>query len=371
MGRVAVFCETWKSGGIESFLYNVLTNANESLSEIDIITTTQCNSIFTKELENRGARFVELTGNYRRFVKNLVLLKQIYSKNQYDIVYLNVCHGVAYIYAYLANRCGIKRVIVHSHNTDLRQGFGRKIKLFLHKLCVKLFESSGYEYWACSKDAAMFQFPKHAKNEEYTFIPNGIDIDRFSFDGDVRAQLREQLGLNSNFVIGNIGRLCDQKNQLFLVDLFSKLLKVRDDAYLILVGEGEFYPQIYKRIRELGISEKVNLYGVSNEVEKLLWAMDCFIFPSKFEGLGIVAIEAQAAGLSVICSERVPRETDITESISYVNLSEDDETWLAEITKIPIGKRWDNRKEIKLAGFDINDVSNKIMKELLQNETKG
>ena len=145
-------------------------------------------------------------------------------------------------------------------------------------------------------------------------------MDRFQFDSAVRKNARHELSLDGKYVLGHVGRLCYQKNQEFLLDVFARVVKQRPDTILLLVGEGEDRPILEEKAQRLGVADKVCFYGFCADVSKLYQAMDIFVFPSRFEGLGIAAVEAQAVGLPVVCSMDVPNEARITDHVTALKL---------------------------------------------------
>ena len=223
--RVCCFCESWESGGIESFLNNVLGHMDRTGLEIDLVTSQLEESVFTKQLQEKGIRFRELSGNQKNIWKNHRLFRRLLEENRYDVVHLNVFQGMSLYYAHLAKRAGVPIRIAHSHNTDLRPSRTRKLKLWLHKMFSRWYAADATAFWACSGAAAEFMFPKSELDRRgFTFIPNGIRTERFRFDEAVRDSVRRELGLEDCLVVGNVGRLCYQKNQEFLLDVFACLL---------------------------------------------------------------------------------------------------------------------------------------------------
>lgn len=363
--KVCCVCERWESGGIESFLYNVLTRFDFTGMQVDIVAASLGKSVFTKPLRRRGIQFYELSGNQRNILKNHRLFAELIGGKKYDLIYLNIFHGLSLYYAHLAERSGVPVRIAHSHNTALRPSMGKPLKLLLHNAAKGLLTNSATELWACSKPAAEFLFSKEALKEKgVQLIPNGIDIRRFRFDAGARKAVRTQLGLTEKFVVGNIGRLCYQKNQAFLLDIFVELIKRNSESRLLLVGEGEDRGRLMDRADQLGIADKVLFCGVSDCVERLLWAMDVFAFPSRFEGLGIAAIEAQAAGLPVLSSEHVPDEARVTPLFQRLELNAGPARWAGALLELDRGadKRRMGAEQVGRMGFDVNDVSSMIMK---------
>lgn len=210
-------------------------------------------------------------------------------------------------------------------------------------------------------------FSKRAlARKEYQFIPNGIDTDRFRFNPEIREQVRKELHCEEKLVIGNVGRLCYQKNQEFLLDIFARVYEKNANSMLLLVGEGEDKRMLEEKANRLGIRDEVIFYGTCQQIEKLYWSMDIFVFPSRFEGFGIAAIEAQAAGLPIVCSKNVPRETIITQNSFQVSLSDGIRAWAEILLKI-LNNLCAIKKEtkmgvIKKAGFDLVDVTEMMEK---------
>lgn len=356
--RICVFCERWESGGIESFLCNVLLRMDLTGLEVDLVAAQLDASPFVQPLEAHGVHFHELSGNRKNLIENRRMFQARLRERQYDVVYLNVFQGMSLHYAYLAKQAGVPVRIAHSHNTDLRQCRTRAIKLWLHHHYSKRYAKDATAFWACSQGAATFMFPPaQLQAQGYTFIPNGIDTQRFQFNSTGREAVRQELGLSDCFVIGNIGRLCYQKNQTFLLDVLAEAIKLHPNCRLLLVGEGDDRRALEEKARALGLADYVIFYGTTNQPELLYWAMDVFAFPSLFEGLGIVAVEAQAAGLPVVCSEHVPQEAHVTTSIARTPLHSGAVGWAERL--LSIEKNPDQASfadVVRNAGFDVSCV---------------
>lgn len=361
MRRICCFCETWESGGIESFLNNVLLRAELEGAAVDIVAACVKDSVFTPGLVSRGVEVLELTGKLRS-PENFPAFRRLLRQRRYDVVHFHLFQGLSLYYARIAEEEGVPVRIVHSHNTALRKSPGRSVKLLFHGLGRTLFTGSATELWACSWEAAAFLFSRRCLNRmDWTFIPNGIETGRFRFDPAVRESVRGALGVGDGLVIGSVGRLCSQKNQDFLLDVFAQVCKRRTDSYLLLVGEGEAEAALREKARRLGVADRVIFYGVTDRVEQLLWAMDAFAFPSLFEGLGIVAVEAQAAGLAVACSERVPPEAYVTNRAQRVMLSAGASAWAdALLVAAQPCRRECGAEEVAAAGFDIRGTTETV-----------
>ena len=363
--RICCFCEKWESGGIESFLHNVIMEMDLSRLEIDIVAAQICESVFTSDLKEKGVGFYELSGSQRKLGRNHKMFRQLLKERQYDVVHLNIFQGLSLYYGYLAKKAGVQRIITHSHNSALRRSRTRWLKLALHNMAKSLLAENATDYWACSRLAAEFMFPRDVV-ERYEFIPNGIDIEKFRFNDEVRKKVRKDLGIEGKLVIGNVGRLCYQKNQENLLEVFAKLQSERLESVLLLVGEGEMKEELQQQVEKLGIADKVIFYGVTDKVEQLLWAMDIFVFPSRFEGLGIVAVEAQAAGLPVICSDGVPNEAVVSDLVQKVDLRSGVDSWVESILHCQVGvDRLAVHEQVQKSGFAVADVADRIEKVYL------
>lgn len=362
--KVCCFCERWESGGIESFLTNVIRHSDLEKFKIDIATSCLGSSIFTEPLKQMGVRFFELSGNQRKVIQNHRQFFALLQQEQYDVVYLNIFHGLSLYYAKLAERADVPIRIAHSHNTALRKSSTKLIKVLIHKTCKELYSKSATDLWACSESAAEFLFSRRMLSKHgFYFIRNGIEVNRFRFDIAVRRTVRNKLGLENKFVVGNIGRLCYQKNQEFLLDILLEMKKTRPESCLLLVGEGEALESLKEKTERMGLSRDVIFYGTSCHIEQLLCAMDVFIFPSRFEGFGIVAIEAQAAGLPVLCSENIPREAIATTLATQLKLSAGAEIWAETALESETTDRNFGAEEVSARGFDIQMITEQIQEK--------
>lgn len=366
--RICCFCESWESGGIESFLCNVLLNMDMTGLEVDIVAAKLGQSVFTEPLKARGVHFYQLSGRQNETAQNHRAFRKLLHERQYDVLHLNLFQGLSLAYAKIAQEAGVPVRIAHSHNTALRKSPTRWLKLRLHEWGKGRYGAACTDFWACSEMAAKFLFSgKDLKEKGYRFIPNGVETQRFRFDPVVRTRVREELGLTDEFVIGNVGRLCGQKNQSFLLEVFREVLRQKPNSRLLLVGGGEELSALQEKAGRLEIADKVVFYGLSNCVEQLFWAMDVFVFPSLFEGLPVTAVEAQAAGLPCIFSDAVTRECKITDTAQFVPLTAPAPQWADAVLQTEVaGARMEDASTVCQAGFDISAVAARIKKRWME-----
>lgn len=363
--KVCVFCQTWESGGIEAFLHNILLEMDLSLFEVDIVVEKLGGSIFTESLREAGIRFYELSGSTRQMILNYRKFSELLAYRKYDVLHLNVFQAQAMMYLKVAEQQGIPIRIAHSHNTMLRSSTTRPLKMWIHWISKYMYTKRATDWWACSKMAAEFMFPKEIIQKKlYRFIPNGINLEKYKFDNKVRQEIRKSLKIENGFVIGHVGRLCYQKNQTFLLKVFAKVQKAIPTAQLLLVGDGDDLPKLQQLANELGIVNNVIFYGVNEHVERLLWAMDAFAFPSRFEGLGIAVIEAQASGLPVVCSNQIPEEAIITSHSLQLPLT-NQSVWYETLIAMDGWPRTGLLEKDGISGFDVKRVGEQVEREYL------
>ena len=363
MIRVCIFCEKWGSGGIESFLLNAIEHMDGGKINFTVVASKIESQLYIHRLKACNICIIELSGSLRKLSKNHRMFRHVLSCGKFDVIHLNIYHALSMYYAVEAKRLGIQRCIIHSHNNALRPSKTRMIKQAVHCLSKYAFVHTAMDFWACSGDAAAFMFPTRVlRKKTVSFVPNGIELQRFQKNLSVRNRIRNSMGFKGCFVIGNVGRLCPQKNQLFLLEIFSRLEKKNPHSRLLLIGEGSDEQKLRQKARELHILDKVVFYGVSKRVEELYWAMDIFVFPSTFEGLGIAAIEAQAAGLPTICSNYVPAEAIATPLACQVNLAEGADVWAEKILAFRCAEACEYQMELLRQGYEIREVAQKIEK---------
>lgn len=355
--RICVYTDKWGSGGIESFILNMLEHMNKEDLEIDIVTAKPESELYKQRVESLGVGFYILSGSIRKLRKNRAMLKKLFKERNYSAVHLNIYQALPMVYLKDAQKAGVPIRITHSHNTDLRRSTGRYAKLFLHSIMKRFFTRYATTCLSCSRRAAEFMFNK---GTDYVFVANGIETDKFAFTSAGREAERGRLGLDGRFVIGNVGRLCSQKNQSFLLDVLAELKEKCPESVLLLVGEGEDLEMLGRKANRLGISDSVIFYGVTDNIRPLYWAMDAFLLPSLFEGLGIVAIEAQAAGLPVICSENVPSEAGPTILAEYMPLEAGPKKWAEAALACKDTPRRDVIPSLLEAGYDIEKAAVKV-----------
>ena len=349
-------------GGVESVIMNYYHNIDKDKVQFDFVVHKNPLKSFVDEAEKYGGKVYEVTPYTKNIFAFTYEIYTIIKNGHYNIVHsnMNSLSGFPLFAAWLASA---KVRILHNHTTDTKaEGLRTVIKTSLRPF-AKMFAN---KYWACSKLAAEWMYGKKAVNAgKITIINNAIDLDKFAFNQEKRDKLRKELGLEGKFVIGHVGRFMKQKNHEFLIDIFAEVAKKRDNAVLVLIGDGLLMETIKNKVRDFHLADKVLFLGVRNDVADLYNVMDVFLFPSLYEGLGMVAVEAQVNGLPVVASTEVPVEAKVSDNIKWVTLNMEAKKWEKEILcakRVPFAE---TIKRMQNSGFDISKEARKLENEYL------
>ena len=342
-------------GGAETMVMNLYRNIDRSKIQFDFIIHTDDECDYTSEILQLGGRIYSIS---KYNVKNHIKYKKEWSDFFYKHPEYKIIHGhvrsTAAIYLKIAKKYKLT-TISHSHNISSGNG----IKAIVKNILQYPIRYIADYFFACSNQAGIWLFGKKVcRKSNFFIVNNSIDSKRFMYNKKVRSQKRLELGLENNFVIGHIGRFHPQKNHTFLIDIFKHVIIRKADAKLLLIGDGELFDYINNKVSMLGLQKNVVFIRRSDNISELLQAVDVFVFPSLYEGLGMVAIEAQAAGLPTIVSDSIPEEAFITNLIKKINLSLSEEKWAEEILKYSSkGERNNMYEEICNKGYDINNTA--------------
>ncbi len=349
--------------GVETVLLSYYQHIDRSKIQFDFLAPGICkNEHMRTVIKQNGGNLYEMDiraktkkgSFYRRFEKEFYTFLQ---RHDYKIVHVNTGSSmILALCARVAKRAKIPVRIVHSHTNGLNTLKHHLIKL----ICSPALLKCPTHYLACSQDTGRYTFPR-AVWKKIAILPNAIDCNIFQYDSAVRREMRCQLGLENKHVVGNIGAFSPPKNHIRLIDIFAQIHKADPQAVLLLVGSGKLYDKIKSRVEMRGLKDQVIFYGNTDTVFRLYQAMDVFVLTSAWEGLGIVAIEAQAAGLKTICSDAVPKEAAVTELFVSVPLQEQDRAWASIIMDaMAASARKDVIADIAKAGYDIRSSAKEL-----------
>ena len=352
-------------GGIETLIMGIYRNIDRNKVQFDFLTHKEAGGAYEEEIKKLGGRiyrmpvlrnnFTNRTYYWRIFNYKSELKRFFKNHPEYHVVHGHMTN-TASIYMPIARKCGKATcLIAHSHLTQARPGLAGKVTNILQRKIPSL----ATDYFACSEMAAHWFYPQSfIDSGKVKIIKNGVDPKRFYFDENKRGKIRKEMNLENKIVIGNVARFKTEKNHLFQVEIFEKIHLINPNTVLMLVGDGELMQAVRDKVVEKHLEKSVMFLGNRNDVPDLLLAMDMFLLPSLYEGLPVVAIEAQASGLPVITSTGVTRETDITGNVEFLELSQGPEYWAnAVLRKVDNFSRHDMFSYIQKNGYDITETA--------------
>lgn len=354
--RVLQVVPNMQAGGIETLIMNLYRNIDRSKIQFDFLVHYKGKFFYDDEIRRLGGRIYHLTvrddNNFPKYLKDLNTFFK--SHHEYKAVHGHMV-STAVFYMYFAKKYGVKLRIVHSHNTNTVDGLKGWTKARLAKL-APIFAN---QYFACGEAAGKYLYG----STPFTVFNNGIDLEKFEYNPKIRDDYRKKLGIENKLVIGHIGRFNMQKNHKFLLQVFNELQKKNPDSVLLLIGVGELEAKIQDQIRKLGLDNKVRFLGNRKDVQNLYQAMDIFLLPSLFEGLPVVAIEAQDAGLPIIASANITKEIALTPLVTFESLNNSVGDWVqAALSNKSLNNRKGFADVLREKGFDIKQEAKKLSK---------
>ena len=362
--RILIFGLSSQLGGVESFILSFsrkFLELNEAI-RLHFIVFNEIPTYCSDLVNSDKCSFVVVPSRITHPISYRRILCNQLKKTKYDILWYNVCtlsdiSLLKLAVPYIPHR------VVHSHNSE---NMGTLINKIMHGLHKKLVDKYASEYFACSYEAAEFMFNEPTLDcNQVTIITNAIDIKRFAFSLSSRNELRKKYDLGDSLVVGHVGRFHPQKNHEFIIDVFNNLLKIEHNSYLILIGEGPLKSNIECLVKKLQLSDKVIILNPLIDVEKYYSAMDIFLFPSLYEGLGIAAIEAQTSGLPTLLSDKIPSPCKISDSTAFLSLGDNAEEWAKTLKQLYdnrlIASREQGQNAARLHGYDIDIEARKLL----------
>lgn len=354
--KVLYFVDRMLRGGIQTFVLENWRYMDHEKVKIDFLLLDDgMNYELEDTLRKLGSDVYKLKGIWIRKPQDFISYRKSLNKffkehNDYEVIHLH-SSSKNYMVLEIAKKYGIKTRIAHSHCIGFQTI--SKSQIIIGNLFKPLLNYYATDYFACSEEAGRWLFG----NKKVTVIKNAVDIDKYRYSEKKSKMLKRKLGLQGKKVIGHVGRFTHQKNHVFLIDIFKELLEIDDDYRLMLVGEGVLEKEVRDKAQKLGIVEKILFIGFKNNVEDYMQAMDLFVFPSEFEGLGFVLIEAQAAGLACFTSKDVvPQQAKVSDLLTYIPLKDNPKEW-ATIINSKSYERVTPEKSIVEQGYSIEKTA--------------
>ena len=356
--RVLHVMASMRRAGAQTYVMNVYRHLDRERVQFDFVVHDRHEEDYDAEIRSLGGRlfYVDRYKGVNHWAYKKQWQRHFDGHPEHRIVHSHV-RSTASIILRIAKDCG-RKTIAHSHNTRSGTGF---IGLAKRVLESQIGYSSD-ELLACSDSAGRWLYGKEVvRKNNYRVFKNAIDPSVFAFNKEVREEARVRIGVsNGELVVGHVGRFHPQKNHKFLLKIFKQLVKRVPGARLLMIGDGELRDEIQRQVAESGLEETVIMAGARSDVADLLQAMDVFVFPSIYEGLPVTLIEAQAAGLACVLSDRITEEVAITDLVRFVPLEDSTDTWVDSIIEAGRRQRKQNVGEIAKAGYDVRRVSGEI-----------
>lgn len=364
MKRILQYGLTDNLGGVEAYVYNQFENLDHTRLTYDFLCHMGSEHIaYEKEILAAGGKILHRHHRHQDLIGYYKEIYQIIRQNHYHGIVMNSLDVANASLLVVAKLCGVPVRIIHSHNGGFekrRLSVVTRMRYWIDKILLRW---AATDYFACSELAGKWLF---GDNIKFKVIPNAIDCNRVKFNPLIREKVRHELGITPDqFIIGHVARFSRQKNHSFLIDIFREVHRRNPHTVLLLIGsyEGpsrEFYEIVKEKVKEYGLEENVRFLGMRADVPRLYQAMDCFVLPSLFEGLPVVGIEAQAAGLPCYFADTVTKEAGITELVQFISLKSAPDVWAASILE----KKKDNREKwadiVAKSGYDIHVAAKQI-----------
>ena len=365
--RVLQVGMTRNLGGIETYLIEQFRHLDKSKIDYDFVNITGEYSIcYEDEILASGSKIFKVVSRHKNPLLHYwqwfnILLQ---NKGVYDVIVLNT-NSLEYVFPLVLGKVfGIPVRVIHSHNSGFenKQGLARRLLVGMNK---KLLAWSANLRFACSQFAGQWMF----KDNPYHVIYNAIDIHKYDADPIVREETRNALGLRTELTLLHVGRFSYQKNHSFLLDIFKEVHRIQPDSVLLLVGdtteESEFLTEVKRKIKAYGLENVVRLLGRRDDVNKIMQAADVLVMPSFFEGLTVVGIEAQASDLPLLLSDTVTKELGLLPSTQFISLEAGPTAWAEAIVNSKQHNRQSRYEELKAAGYDIGNETERVEKLLI------
>lgn len=356
--RVASVIGRYIGGGVEAVTINYYRNIDRNKVQLDFICDEDSTNIPYEEIEKMGGKVI-IIPSYSKPFKYHKELKKVLKEGNYKIIHSNI--NTLSVFSLFAAKCaGVPVRIAHSHSTTNKKEKKKNLMKQILRPFSKVFAT---DYMCCSELAGRWLFgnKEYDKGNVY-LLNNAIDLDKFKYNESLRKKKRKELSIKDNtLVIGHIGRFVAQKNHDFLIGIFNEIHKKNNNSILLLAGQGPLMGDIKNKVKELNLEDSVKFLGQRNDANELYQAFDVFLLPSLYEGLPVVGVEAQAAGLLCYLSDDMTKETKVLDITKFMSLNNTPEEWADNILDdVKKYKRIDTSKEMTAKNFNIKEEAKKL-----------
>ncbi len=362
MIRVLHYVGKMNRGGMETFIMNLYRCVDKEKIQFDFAVHGNKNGDFEDEILSMGGKFY----NFPHMRKNPLAYKKAWKtfwqkhKNDYTAFHFHTNSLANIIAISEAAKVGVPKRIIHAHSSFANKGRLQRLNDYLHKLHQKKIDKYANVLFSCSDKAANWLFGGMECNGiEVKLIKNAIDVQKYHMDEAVREKTRKELGFEaSHKVIGHIGTFLPVKNHEFLIELIERAYKLDNSVRAVLIGNGCLFDEMKEKVKNKSLENIIIFTGVRADIEKLLMAMDLFVMPSKYEGLPVSLVEAQANGVPLLVSDTITKDVEFNPNMVYYDLSAGYECWATQaLNMLNTLPRYGFQDKVKAAGFDIDETA--------------
>ena len=357
MKRLLCIVGSMDVGGAETFLMKIYRVLDKNKYQMDFCVAKEEKNFYEDEICRLGGEIYRITPKSKNPIKNFLDIKKIVKEKKYKSVMRISQHSLSSLELLAAKLGGAKKTIFRSSNSN---SGGRKLNLAIHYLFRPILRLIVTDKIAPSLEAGKFMFG----NSDFKIINNGLDLNEYAFSKSNREEYRKKFNVinDSHIVIGHVGRFNFQKNHKFLIDIFAEYHNENKNSVLWLFGIGELETKIKEYAKEKKLINSINFYGIRDDINKIYSAMDCYIFPSLFEGMPNTIIEAQTSGLPCLVSNKITSDCKIISSTKFLDINDNAQIWAKSIKKNNIKEREDSFLIVKEKKYDIMDVKKEFIK---------
>lgn len=344
-------------GGAETMVMNYYRNIDRNKVQFDFLVHREEIGAYEDEIKSLGGRIYRMPPIYpQNFVKYKKEIRNFLKIHpEYKIIHSHMSE-LGYFVFKEAKKQGLPVRICHAHNSP----HGWDIKMIMRDYFKFMMRPYITHMFMCGIESGEWLFGKKNK-DKFIQLNNAIDAEQYIYNENIEKEVRKELGLKDEFIVGHVGRFNKQKNHEKLIDIFNEITQINDNSKLILVGDGQIKESIFKKVELLNLKDKVMFLGTRSDVNRIMQTFDIYLFPSLFEGLSVSMVEAQASGLQCFISESIPKECILTNNVVTFDLSLDN----MKIANMIFEKhknyvRENNYKQIVDSGFDIKQNANQL-----------
>ena len=355
MKRILIIIAKLYIGGAEKVGRDIGFYADKDEFDIHYLVFGNEIGVCEAELEVAGCRIIHMPPPSENYIVYYNELKKLIREEKYDVIHSHTMFNSGW--AMMAGKaCGVPVRIAHSHSIRGPEKRG-VVKNTYEKTMRRLILHYATHLVACGQRAGEWLYGRNAFADRGLLIYNGIGLDEFAYDEKARKRIRTEYGLEDRFVIGHVGHLAPVKNQSFLIGMMPEILKIRPEAVLLLLGQGNDREMLQNKITELGLEDSVIMTGNVSNVGEFMSAMDVFVFPSLYEGMPLAMVEAQTNGLPCIISDRIPKDVHLTELVTALSIENSEDCWIEKLCSAERNNPLTYAEKMREMGFDTSGMT--------------